>query len=410
MNGCGEVCMEKGMDILPAIAGGKPVREKYLSYARQYIDDSDIEAVKAVLQSDYLTCGPKTAALEQALCQITGAKHALAVSSGTAALHIACMAAGIRRGDEVIVSPLTFAASANCILYCGGRPVFADIDAHIWQISPEHAERCIGSHTKAVIAVDFMGQAAPLNELSALCRKHSLLLIEDAAHALGTRYDGRTVGGIADLTAFSFHPVKTATAGEGGALTANNAYLYNKMKLLRTHGITREPAQWAQKEAGAWYYEQQLLGYNYRISELHAALCLSQLKKLELFSRRRKELTAFYDRDFAEEEAVILPEESPLSETVRHLYVVRLRPEKLKADRKTVFAALRAENIGVHVHYIPVYWHPYYRRLGYEKGLCPNAEGYYENALTLPLYYGMTDGDAKDVVRAVKKILRYYGR
>jgi UDP-4-amino-4,6-dideoxy-N-acetyl-beta-L-altrosamine transaminase len=393
---------------LPAIAGGMPVRQTRLSYARQYIDDADITAVAAALKSDYLTCGPQVPALEQTLCDITGAPYTAAVSNGTAALHLACMAAEVQPGDEVIVPAITFAATANSALYCGARPVFADIDEHTWNVSPKSVESCITGRTKAVIAVDFMGQAAALNELSALCCKYHLWFIEDASHALGTRYDRRMVGGIADMTTFSFHAVKTATAGEGGAVTANVEYLCNQVKLLRSHGITRDASAWEHPGGGGWYYEQQALGYNCRMTDVQAALLQSQLAKLDLFSRRRKELKAFYDGEFAGEEAIILPKENPLSDTVRHLYVIRLNPEGLNAERKAIYEALQAENIGVNVHYIPVYWLPYYARLGYERGLCPNAESFYANALTLPLYYGMTDEDAADVVHAVKKIIRYY--
>lgn len=400
--------MSDGDDIMLAIDGGAPVRQTYLNYGRQYIDQEDIDAVVETLKSDFLTCGPKIAEMERKLCRITQAEYALAVSSGTAALHVACLAAGIGSGDEVIVSPITFAASANCVLYCGGTPVFADIDGRTWNISPAEVERKITKQTKAVIAVDFMGQAAALYEILEICREHELLMIEDAAHSLGTRYGDRPVGSIADMTAFSFHPVKTVTAGEGGAITTNDSEYYEKARQYRTHGITRDKDRLLQKNNGNWYYEQQLLGFNYRITDIQAALCVSQLNKLERFSRRRKEIAALYDHEFAGMEEITLPEEIPESDTVRHLYVIHLRPECLKAGRKTIFEALQAENIGINVHYIPVYLLPYYERLGYEKGLCPNAEALYESCITLPLHYSMTDGDTADVVRAVKKVIRHY--
>lgn len=391
-----------------AINGGEPVRKTRLNYARQWIDWADIDAVTEALNSDFLTCGPRVPLFEKKLCRATGADYAVAVSNGTAALHIACLAAGIGPGDEVIVSPITFAASANCVLYCGGTPVFADIDKDTWNLSPACAERAVTSRTRAVIAVDYMGQAASLYELERLCRKHGLVLIEDASHSLGTRYDGREVGDIADLTTFSFHPVKIVTTGEGGAVTTNSQALYEKAALLRAHGITREKEKFRDADAGDWYYEQQALGYNYRMSDLQAALGLSQLDKLPLFSRRRKDFTAFYDGVFGQMEEILLPREIPQSDTVRHLYVIRLNRKFLRCGRKTVFDALQAENIGVNVHYIPVYRLPYYEKMGYPRGLCPNAEDLYETCLTLPLYPAMTEKDAQDVIAAVKKVLSYF--
>lgn len=393
-----------------ALYGGEPVRKTLLNYGRQYIDEADIDAVTRVLRSDFLTCGPEIEEMQQKLCRVTGAKYASAVSSGTAALHLACLAAGISTGEEVIVSPITFAASANCILYCGGTPVFADIDKASWNISPECVERKITSRTKAVIAVDFMGQAANLNRLMDLCKANELLLIEDAAHSIGTVYDGRMVGSIADLTTFSFHPVKTVTAGEGGAVMTNSLQLHEKVEMYRAHGITRDRNRYLCGDTGGWYYEQQLLGFNYRITDIQAALCASQLDKLEKFSKRRKEIVSFYDREFKDMDVIVLPKEVPQSDTTRHLYVIWLNQDLLNADRKTIYEAMRAENIGVNVHYIPVYWLPYYKSLGYKHGLCPNAEEYYSGCLTLPLYYSMSDDDAWDVVRAVKKVLGYFRR
>lgn len=391
-----------------AVDGGKPIRTTFLNYSRQYIEQGDIDAVSEVLRSDFLTCGPKITEMENKLCQVTGAKYAVAVSNGTAALHIACLAAGISDGDEVIVSPITFAASANCILYCGGKPVFADIDEDSWNISPKSTVQKITSRTKAIIAVDYTGQAVALNELSDICKKHGLLLIEDAAHSIGTRYDGRMVGSIADMTTFSFHPVKTVTAGEGGAVMINDFCLYEKAVQYRTHGITKNVDKLLHIDNGNWYYEQQMLGYNYRISDIQAALLCSQLNKLSEFSKRRKELVALYDKAFEPDKKIILPKEIAQSDTTRHIYVIRLNTELLNADRKKIFEALLAENIGVNVHYIPVYRLPYYENLGYQKGLCPNAEKFYDECITLPLYYSMTNNDAQDVVNAVKKVLNYY--
>lgn len=391
-----------------AINGGKPVRDSYLNYGRQYIDSNDIDAVIQVLKSDFLTCGPMIKKAEQKLCKVTGANCCTLVSSGTAALHSACLAAGIGSGDEVIVTPMTFAASANCVLYCGGTPVFADIDDHTWNLSPQAVEEKITCHTKAVIAVDYMGQAADLNPLSALCNKYNLILIEDAAHSLGTRYEGKMVGSIADLTTFSFHPVKTVTAGEGGAVATNDLSLDEKVRLYSKHGIIRDKERFVNKGESDCYYEQQALGYNYRITDIQAALLCSQLDKLERFSKRRKALTAFYNEEFSKMPEIILPKEIPQSDTVRHIYVVRLNTKQLNANRNTVLRALHAENIGASIHYIPVYLMPYYQQLGYEKGLCPNAEEHYRTLLTLPLFYSMTDEDAASVVRAVKKVISFY--
>jgi dTDP-4-amino-4,6-dideoxygalactose transaminase len=255
-----------------------------------------------------------------------------------------------------------------------------------------------------------MGQASDLYALKRLCAKHNLLLIEDAAHALGTRYCGRMVGGIADITTLSFHPVKTVAAGEGGAVLTNDSELFEKARLFRVHGITRDREKLLHMENGNWYYEQQALGFNYRITDMQAALCCSQMRKLKMFSKRRKELVELYNREFSGMEDIMLPREIPESDTIRHLYVIRLNTDRLAAGRKTIYEALQAENIGVNVHYIPVYRLPYYECLGYRKGLCPNAEELYESSLTLPLFYAMTDEDARDVVRAVKKVIGYYRR
>lgn len=400
--------MDNNETTVLAINGGKPVRDTYLSYGRQYIDSEDIDAVIQILKSDFLSCGPMIKKAEQKLCKVTGAKYCTMVSSGTAALHVACLAAGIGNGDEVIVPPITFAASANCVLYCGGTPVFADIDNHSWNISPKMAEQKITSRTKAIIAVDYMGQAADLNALGALCKKHNLILIEDAAHSIGTRYDNKMVGSIADLTTFSFHPVKTVTAGEGGAVATNDFSLYEKTQLYSKHGILRDREKFINKNENNCYYEQQVLGYNYRITDIQAALLCSQLDKLDLFSKRRKELTAFYDEEFSKIQEIILPREIPQSNTTRHIYVVRLNINHLTVGRNTVLNALRAENIDASIHYIPVYLMPYYQQLGYQKGICPNAEEHYKSSLTLPLFYSMTDQDAADVVNAVKKVLNFY--
>ncbi len=392
-----------------AIMGGTSVRTTPISYGKQYIDDDDVAAVAATLR-ETLTCGPKIDELERKLCEITGAKYAVAISNGTAALHVAAMAAGIGPGDEVIVSPITFAASANCVLYCGGTPVFADINPKTYNIDPASIRAHITEKTKAVVAVDFTGQAVELEEIRAICKEHHLILIEDAAHAIGTKYNGKPVGSIADMTTFSFHPVKTVTSGEGGAITTNDEELYRKLRLYRAHGITRDREEMVHPTDAGWYNEQVTLGYNYRMTDIQAALLISQLNKLEAFSKRRKEIVAKYNEAFAEIPQIKVQEEIPQSDTTRHLYILRLDLDKLTCDRRQFFDALKAENIISQVHYLPVYWHSYYEKLGYEKGLCPEAEKYYMESMSLPLYYSMTEEDVEDVICAVKKLITYYAR
>lgn len=394
----------------PAAAGGRPVRDTKIYYGHQYLDEADYQAVLDVLKSDYLTCGPKIDELEERLCSITGAKYAVAVSNGTAALHVACMAAGVGEGDEVITTPITFAASANCALYCGATPVFADIDEKTWNIDPESVRAHITERTKAVVAVDFTGQSTKLDELKEICREHHLVLITDGAHSIGTKYKGQPTGSIADMTTFSFHPVKTVTAGEGGAITTNDPELYRRLVLYKAHGITRDAAQMSREPEGPWYYEQVELGYNYRMTDIQAGLLLSQLDKLEAFSKRRKEIVARYNEAFSKLEQVTVQEEIPESDTTRHLYILRLNTEKLLTNRREFFDAMGAENIVCNVHYIPVYYFPYYQKLGYRKGICPKAEALYEEILTLPLHYGMTDRDVEDVICAVEKIASYYAK
>lgn len=392
----------------PAIEGGTPVRDTKLFYGHQYIDEADIKAVTDVLRSDFLTCGPQIGNLEKRLCELTGAGYAVACSNGTAALHMACQAARIGEGDELITTPITFAASANCALYCGARPVFADINPETYNIDPACVKEKITERTKAVVAVDYTGQAVELNPLLEMCHEKGIILIEDGAHSIGTLYDGRPVGSIADMTTFSFHPVKTVTGGEGGAVLTNDPKLYQRLKLFQTHGITREPQLLQHEAHGSWYYEQIELGMNYRMTDMQAALISSQLDKLPLFSRRRKEIVAKYDQAFSRIPELFVQKEIPESDTTRHLYILRIRPEKLTIDRKQFFEAMTAENICCNVHYIPVYYHPYYEKLGYEKGLCPHAEKLYSEIMSLPLYYSLTDQDVEDVITAVRKLCEYY--
>ncbi len=392
----------------PAIEGGTPVRETPIFYGHQYIDEADIQAVEEVMKSDYLTCGPKIGELEKKLCDVTGAKYAVVCANGTAALHIAALCAGVGEGDEVITTPITFAASANCALYCGARPVFADIDPETYNIDPAKVEAAITPRTKAVVAVDYTGQSVELGPIRESCKKHGLVLIEDGAHVIGTTYKGRPNGSIADMTTFSFHPVKTVTGGEDGAVLTNDEILYKKLLLYRAHGITREEKLMEHEPDGPWYYEQISLGYNYRITDMQAALIISQLDKLPMFSARRKEIVKRYDEAFRKMPELFVQREIPESDTTRHLYILRIVPEKLKINRRQFFDALAAENVHCNVHYIPTYYFPYYEKLGYRRGLCPHAEKLYEEILSLPLYYAMSDEDVESVIEAVKKIVNYY--
>ncbi|MDR6224323.1 UDP-4-amino-4,6-dideoxy-N-acetyl-beta-L-altrosamine transaminase [Desmospora profundinema] len=390
-----------------AIYGGKPTRNTFLPYGKQWIEEDDIRAVVEVLKGDFITTGPAIQAFEKKLAQYVGARYAVAFSSGTAALHAACYVAGIRSGDDVITTPLTFAATANCILYQGARPIFADIDPVTYNMDPAELERKMTARTKAVIPVHFTGQPAKLDEIRRLAKKHGLVVIEDAAHALGASYKGRKIGGDGDLTMFSFHPVKHVTSGEGGAVTTNRRDYYEKLLQFRSHGITREPAKMRERE-GPWFYQMQFLGFNYRLTDIQAALGLSQMNKLDSFLRLRRKYASMYNHAFRNKKGVTVPFQPEDVQSAWHLYVLRLRLPELTTDRKTIFHALLKENIGVNVHYIPVHLHPYYRRLGYTEGLCPHAELFYREAITLPLFPKMSEEDAQDVIKAVNKVIQYY--
>lgn len=392
-----------------ALDGGIPVRKDKLFYGKQWIDENDIAAVNEVLRNDYITCGPKVSELERLLEAYTGAKHAVVVSNGTAALHCACIAAGVGLGDEVITTPLTFAASANCALYCGARPVFADIDPETYNIDPASIEAHITDKTKAIVAVDFTGQAVKIREIREICDRHGLVFIEDAAHSIGTKYSGKMIGRLADITTFSFHPVKTVTSGEGGAVLTNDDELYQKIVLAHTHGITHDEDMMEEApHEGPWYYEQVSLGYNYRLTDFQSALLISQLEKIEKFKARRQEIVKRYNEAFAEIPEIIVQKEIPESDTCRHLYIIQLNLEKLSCTRRQFFDAMSAENVQCQIHYVPVYWFPYYRHLEYEKGLCPMAEEIYKRILSIPLYPRLTEQDVEDVIHAVKKIVENY--
>lgn len=383
------------------------MRDDFLPYGRQWIDEDDIQAVINVLKSDYLTTGPAIEEFENQLKTITGAKYAVAISNGTAALHAACFAAGIGEGDEVITTPMTFAATSNAVLYCGGTPVFADINPGTYNIDPKDIRRKITNKTKGIIPVHYTGQPCDMDEIMQIAKEHNLIVIEDAAHALGAEYKERKIGSIGDMTTFSFHPVKPVTTGEGGAITTNDEELYQKLMLFRSHGITRDREMLLNDNA-AWYYEQHVLGYNYRMTDIQAALGCSQLNKLESFLQKRREYAEMYNEAFKDLDGVIIQKQ--LNDTLSgwHLYVLQLDTDKIRPDRRVIFDELRIHNIGVNVHYIPVYYHPYYQKLGYKKGLCPNAEKLYDRIITLPLFPKMSKEDIMYVIKIVKELVDTY--
>lgn len=391
-----------------AINGGQPVRKEKIFYGRQWIDDDDVKAVTEVLKSPFITQGPEVEKLERALCDYTGAKYAVCIANGTAALYVACVAAGIGAGDEVITTPMTFAASANCALYCGAKVVFADINPETYNIDPESIREKITDKTKAIVAVDFTGQVVEVDEIRKICDEYNLIFIEDAAHSIGSKYNGKQVGSLADLTTFSFHPVKTITGGEGGAILTDNEEYYKKLLLYRSHGITKDPDMMEHPTGETWYYEQLGLGYNFRLTDIQAALIRSQLSKIDQFATRRKEIVKRYSDAFQDMEGIIVQKEIEQSDSCRHLYIIQLDLDKLTCTRKEFFDALSAENVQPQVHYIPVYYFPYYQKLGYRKGICPNAEKVYEGIMSIPLYPAMTDEDVDDVIMSVKKIVDYY--
>ncbi len=391
-----------------AIHGGAPVRSSMLPYGRQQIEEDDVAAVVETLRSEWLTTGPRVADFERQVAERVGTRYAVAVSSGTAALHAAAFAAGISPGDEVILPPLTFAATANAVLYLGGTPVFADVRADTLNLDPARVSEKLTSRTRAIVAVDFAGHPCDLDALCEIARTRGLVLIEDAAHALGAQYGGRAVGGQAHLTTFSFHPVKHIATGEGGTVVSSDPVLAERAIRFRNHGITSEAAD--RFRAGEWYYEMVDLGFNYRLTDIQCALGLSQLRKLDRFLARREVIAARYRDALAGLWGVTLQSIAPNVRHAWHIFPILLDLDRLAADRLAIFTALRAEGIGVNVHYIPVYWHPYYQRLGFAKGICPVAEGSYERLLTLPLFPAMEDRDVEDVITAVTKVLGHFCR
>lgn len=377
---------------------------KIIPYGYHWIDENDINEVVKVLKSDWITQGPKIKELENKLCRYTGSKYAVSVSSGTAALHLSCLAAGISNGDEVITSPITFVASANCVLYCDGTPVFADIQEDTINIDPKEIEKKINQKTKSIILVHFAGHPCNLEELKEIAEKHNLLVIEDASHALGAEYKNLKIGSCkySDMTIFSFHPVKHITTGEGGAVLTNREGLYQRLLLFRNHGITKDKKKMVKLD-GPWYYEMQELGFNYRLTDFQCALGISQLRKLEKFLSRRREIVNIYNKELSKVSEVILPVEKPYIKSSWHIYYIRLKDSQ---RRKNLFEKLRKYNVGVQVHYIPVHLQPYYRKnFGYKVGDYPKAEEYYKSTITLPLYPEMMYSEIQYVIDTCKKEL-----
>jgi len=384
---------------------------KQIPYATQWIEEDDILAVTDALRSSNLTQGPLVDEFEKRTAHYCGAKYAVAVSSGTAALHIACLAAGVSAGDEVITSANTFAASANCVLYCGGKPVFADIEPSTALIDPLDIRKKITKKTKAIIPVHFAGQPANMEEIGKIAEESNLIIIEDAAHAIGAKYrlkngqDWIKVGSCfhSDMTILSFHAVKHVTTGEGGMVLTNDHDLYEKLVFFRSHGITRS-IKYMKETEGPWYYEMHELGYNYRLTDIQCALGTSQLKKLDTYITRRKEIAKMYDDAFSEIEQIDFIKEKEGFDSSRHLYVI------LVENRKNIFNWLITEtNVGVNVHYVPVYFHPYYRKLGYERGLCPMAEEYYSRAISIPMFPKLADNEIEYVIGKIKQVFEGVG-
>jgi perosamine synthetase len=390
-----------------AIHGGSPVRKAFLPYGRQSIDEEDIQAVVDTLRSDWLTTGPKVGEFEEAFAARVGARHAVSFSSGTAALHGAAFAAGLKPGDEAITTPLSFVATANCVLYQGAVPVFADVSPDTLNLDPAQAAARVSPRTRAVLAVDYAGHPAELAPILQMADRHGLLVIEDACHSVGAEYQGKPVGGLAHMTVFSFHPVKHITTGEGGMVTTNDPRLAEALRRFRNHGISSEARQ--RQAAGQWHYEMVLLGFNYRLTDIACALGITQLGKLDANLARRRAIARRYAAAFREIPGVLPPAVRQDANPAWHLYPIRLDGEKLKAGRGEVFRALRGENIGVNVHYIPIPHHPYYReRFGYKGGEYPVAEDAYDRLISLPMFPAMSDQDVEDVISAVDKVLGHF--
>lgn len=390
-----------------AIEGGTPVRSSLLSYSGQWIVDEEIAAVAEALRSPWLTGGARVEEFERALAAYVGAPQAVVVTSGTAALHAAVYAAGVRPGDEVVTTPMTFVATANCVIFQGATPVFADVDPVTLNLDPAAATAAISPRTRAILAVHYAGHPADLDALRSVARARGVSLIEDACHALGGRYHGRPVGADSEFATFSFHPVKLITTGEGGAVVCRDGESAATMRAFRNHGIRSTGRQ--REAKGVWQYEMVDLGYNYRLPDFQCVLGLRQLERAGSFLARRREIARRYREALGSCDVLDLPDEAAGCESAWHLFVVRLRLERLRADRDQIFAALRAEGIGVNVLYMPVHLHPFYAdRFGYRPGQFPIAEAAFRRLLALPLFPRMTDHDAEEVVAAVHKVASRY--
>jgi UDP-4-amino-4,6-dideoxy-N-acetyl-beta-L-altrosamine transaminase len=392
-----------------AIHGGTPVRSSLLPYGRQSIDEDDIRAVVDTLRSDWLTTGPKVEEFEEAFASYVGARFAVSFSSGTAALHGAAFAAGLEPGKEAITSPMTFAATANCVLYLGARPVFADVTSDTLNLDPGLVAAKMTPNTRAIFPVDYAGHPADLDPILRLAEDRGLIVIEDASHALGAQYKRRRVGSISHMTTFSFHPVKHLTTAEGGMVATNRPDLAETLRRFRNHGISSDARQ--RQSSGQWFYEMVLLGFNYRLPDMACALGMSQLARLEANLLRRRKIADMYNAAFTGLPGVIIPSVREAVLPAWHLYPIRLERAQFAHGRAEFFRALRAENIGVNVHYIPVHMHPYYReKFGYKGGEFPVAEEAYERLISLPMFHGMSDQDADDVIHAVSKIAHRFGK
>lgn len=373
----------------------------FIPYGRHYIDDDDIEAVVNALRENYISSGPGIGEFEKEFAEYVGVKYAVAVSSGTAALHAACFAIGVHSGDEVITTPLTFAASANCVLYCGGTPVFADVDEKTYNIDPNEIEKKITNRTKAIIPVHFTGQPCDMEAIQQIAKQYGLKIIEDAAHANGADYFGQKIGSLSDMTIFSFHPVKHMTTCEGGMITTNDEELYKKLKGFRTYCLTKDQEQFVDRDYAPWHYEIQGLGYNYRISDVMCALGRSQLKKLDKYVAKRREIAERYNKELKGIEGIVLPFQKDGCNSSWHLYTIQIE----NGRKREVYTKMKEAGIGVDVHYMPVYRHPYYQENGYKNVCCPVSEKIYSQILSIPIFYTLSSEQQTYVIDTIKKIM-----
>ena len=379
----------------------------FIPYGKQWIGEEDIEEVVNVLKSDFITQGPKVKEFEEKLAEFTGAKYAVVFNSGTSALHAAYFALGLSTGDEFITTPLTFAATSNAGLFLGARPIFSDVEEDTGNLNVELVEEKITSRTKLIVPVHYAGHPCDMERIKEIADKYGLFVVEDACHAPGAKYKDSRIGSCkySDMTVFSFHPVKHITTGEGGAVLTNREDLYEKLLMFRNHGITKDEKNFIKEKEGDWYYEMQFLGFNYRMTDIQAALGISQLKKLEKFIEKRRKIVEIYNKAFEGNPYFDTPVEKDYAYHSYHLYPVRLK-NNYKDKRKEIFQLLRKKGLGVQVHYIPVYLHPYYQELGYKKGECPVAEEFYEKEISLPIYPAMTKEEIDYVTKTVFEVFK----